>query len=78
LLQAVKVDLGHPIWPVRVTAGIDPRDEILVAREHHDHDQIADQRYVDQAEHAEDDVGFLGAGRVQDELPQHHRELEQH
>ncbi len=76
LLQPGKIDLGHPFRPVRMAAGIDPRDEILIAGKHHDHDQIADQRDVDQRQHAEDDVGLLGAGRVQDELPQHHREFE--
>jgi len=53
-----------------VVAGIDPRDEVFVARKHHDQDQIADQRDVNQAERAENDIGFTGGRRVEDELPQ--------
>jgi len=30
------IDPGHPLRPVRVTAGIDPGDEVLVARKNHD------------------------------------------
>jgi len=41
-------------------AGIDPRDEVFVARKHHDQNQIADQRDVDQRQRAEDDIGFIG------------------
>ena len=77
LLQPAEIDLGHPVRPVRMAAGIDLRDEILVAGKHHDQDQIAGQRHVDQRQHAEDDVGFLGARRVDDELPQHHAEFQQ-
>ena len=77
LLQSAEIDLGHPIRPIRVTARINLRDEILVAGEHHDQDQIAGQRDVDQREHAQDDVGLLGARRVDDELPQQHAEFEQ-
>src|SRR6185295_12542363 len=35
------------------------------------------QREIDQRQRAEDDVGFLGARRVDDELPQHCAEFEQ-
>src|SRR3954453_16278289 len=71
------MDSGHPVRPVRVTAGIDFRDEILVAGKNHDQDQIAGEGDVDQAENAEDNVGLPGARRVDDELPQQHAELEQ-
>ncbi len=58
LLQPGEIDLGHPFRPIRMAAGIDLGNEILVAGKHHDQDQVAGQRDVDQAEHAEDDVGF--------------------
>src|SRR3979411_3550690 len=58
-----------------MATGIDLGDEILVAGKHHNQNQIAGERDVDQAENAEDDVGLLGARRVDDELPQHHEEF---
>src|SRR6266702_1990932 len=77
LLQAAEIDLGHPVRPVRMAAGVDLRDEVFVAGEHHDQDQIAGQRDIDQREHAEDDVGLLRARRMNDDLPQHHAEFQQ-
>ena len=77
LLQPGEVDLGDPYRPVRLAAGIDTRHEILIAGKHHDQNEVADQDNVDQGQHVEDGVGRLGAGRVQDEVPQHPQELEE-
>ena len=49
------IQSGQSGWPLVSIL----RDEILVAGEHHDQDQIAGQRDVDQREHAEDDLGLL-------------------
>ena len=50
--RPAEIDLGHPVRPIRMAAGINLRDEILVTGKHHDQNQIAGQRDVDQAEHA--------------------------
>jgi hypothetical protein len=60
-----------------VAGCIDPRHKILVAGKHHDQDEIGDEDNVDQGQHVEDGVGRLGAGGVQNELPQHPQKLEE-
>ena len=48
-LRPVKSTLRHPFRPVLVLGGVDLRDEILVAREDHDDDEVAGEGEVDQA-----------------------------
>ena len=67
------IHTGQFGWPV-----VSIRDtKFLVAGKHHDQNEVADQRQVDQGQDVEDGVGRLGAGCVQDELPQHSREFEE-
>ena len=54
---------------------VDQRDEILVARKHHDQNEIGDQRDVDQCQRIEDHFRRFVAGRMQDELPEHAQEF---
>jgi len=55
-LQAAGIELAEEGY---VCIGIvEAADEILIARDHHHHDQAGHQRRVDEAQHGEDHLGF--------------------
>ena len=47
-LQPGEIDLAHPIRPVLHDVKIELGDEILIAREDHDQQQVAGQRQINQ------------------------------
>src|ERR1700733_3961217 len=56
LLERAEIDMGQAFGPVGMRIGMDAADEILVAGENDDKDQIGRQRQVDQVEQAGDHV----------------------
>ncbi len=56
LLEVRESDLDQAVGPSRIARGIERRDEVLVARPDHDHDQVGHQREVDQVEDGDDHV----------------------
>ena len=58
-LEPTEIDVFHPGWPVFTVAGVQLRDEILVAYKRHHQGQISNQRQVDEAEHKHHEFPLL-------------------
>ena len=68
-LQAARVELAQS-GGVVIVDHIETANEILVARDHHHHDQACDECRVDQAEHGENHPGFVEGEEVRGDLGQ--------
>ncbi|MPN22749.1 hypothetical protein SDC9_170132 [bioreactor metagenome] len=76
-LQVGEADMAHPVRAVLVVAGVDLRDEVLVAGEDDDDQQVGDHHDVDQRQDADDDVAAVGAEDLRRELEELLDELDQ-
>src|SRR5580704_5854474 len=70
LLQRAEIDLGEPFGPVRMIGRLDPADEVLIARENDDEDEIGGQRQIDQIQHTGDDIVPVRHRRLNDQQEQ--------
>lgn len=64
--QPGEIDFAHPLGPIPMFGLSDPRDEILIARTNHQHDERSRQSEIDEAEHRENDRRFAGVDGVRD------------
>src|SRR5262249_1577674 len=59
-LETAEIALGDALGPIRILANIDPADEIFVAGEDDDQDEVRHEGEIDEVQHADNDF-FTGS-----------------